>query len=36
MYCHDLEEYSVNKGENDDDFQLILNKLWRKTSSGEI
>ena len=22
MYCHDWEEYSVNKGKNDDDFQL--------------
>ena len=26
MYCHNWEEYSVNKGENDD-FQIILWKI---------
>ena len=24
MYCHNWEEYLVNKGKNDDDFQIIL------------
>ena len=29
MYCHDGEEYSVNKGENGDDFnsKLYFSKL---------
>ena len=30
MYCHNWEEYSVNKGENDDDFQIILYKIMKK------
>ena len=24
MYCHDREEYSINKGENGDDFNSKL------------
>ena len=36
MYCHNREEYSVNKGINDD-FQIILHKIMKKkTSSAEI
>ena len=30
MYFHNWEEYSVNKGENDDDFQIILYKIMKK------
>ena len=30
MYCHNWEEYSVNKGKNDDDFQIILYKIMKK------
>ena len=30
MYCHNREECSVNKGKNDDDFQIILYKIMKK------
>ena len=30
MYFHNLEEYLVNKGENDDDFHIILYKIVKK------
>ena len=30
MYCHDWEEYSVNKGKNDDDFQITFYKIMKK------
>ena len=30
MYCHNWEEESVNKGENDDNFQIILHKIMKK------
>ena len=32
MYRHDGEEYSINKGKNDDNFnsKLYFSKLWRK------
>ena len=36
MYCHNWEEYSVNKGKNDDDLQIILYKIMKETSSAEI
>ena len=29
MYCYNWEEYSVNKGENDYDFQIILYKIMK-------
>ena len=30
MSCHNWEEYSVNKGKNDDDFQIILYEIMKK------
>ena len=30
MSCYNWEEYSVNKGKNDDDFQIILYKIMKK------
>ena len=30
MYCHNWEEYSVNKGKNDDYFQIILYEIMKK------
>ena len=30
MYYHNLEEYSVKKGKNDDNFQIILYKIMKK------
>ena len=30
MYCHDWEEYSVNKGKNDQDFQIMLHTITEK------
>ena len=30
MYFHNWEEYSVNKGKNDDDFQIILYEIMKK------
>ena len=30
MYYHNWEEYSVNKGKKDDDFQIILYKIMKK------
>ena len=30
MYCPNWEEYSVNKGKNDNNFQIILYKIMKK------
>ena len=30
MYYHNREEYSVNEGKNNDDFQIILYKIMKK------
>lgn len=35
MYSHNWEEYLEIKGKNNDDFQIILYKIMKKTSSAE-
>ena len=30
MYCHNWEEYPVDKGENDDDIEIILYNIMKK------
>ena len=30
MNCHNWEEYLVNKGKNDDDFQIIPYKIMKE------
>ena len=30
MYCHNWEEYPVDKGKNEDDFEIILYNITKK------